>query len=188
MPPAILSSPFLTLPILDKALANPSLSPLERISLLHAKITLLTNDISSALTPTPSSQRPPSSSRDTHTTAGGSSSVSRSLKAVHRDLESTLKELECRKDVATLYLSLGPSKYIEAEGELTIVEGRCKSLLKRQRDREKKGQDGLLDDGMVRRIIKLRVEGLRLLVRVEEGLGRDGRAKRWKELADVLEQ
>ncbi|KAL1413186.1 hypothetical protein Q8F55_000937 [Vanrija albida] len=102
MPAAILSSPFLTLEVVERALQG-ELGPAERAKLLAARVHLL----SEAPAPAPS----PGS-----TTA----------------CPNPVPLLTARADLAEAYLSLSPPDAHAAEAELLAVQAECRRLLKRQ--------------------------------------------------------
>ena len=181
MTPAILQSPFLSLPLINKSLANPSLPPTESIQLLSAKIHLLTN----------TSVDPPQSE------PSASASSSR-LKAENGPME----ELDTRLELARVYCGMTPRRWMEAESELTVIEGKCKKWIKRTRrtpeehtasearleTSESKGDEKEDDEPpWVDQIRRIRVKALKELIQVEEALGRAGRAKRWRQLVSTLE-
>jgi len=174
MPPSILSSPLLSIPVLNTLLRNTNLTPEERIPLLHAKITLLTNGPSSSLplaTASSTSQAP----------------------APDNYAKTLLEEVETRIEIAKLVLGSKPVKWVEAENELTMAESRCKPFFKKSRrmpaaemGQEMRNEDSLEsmkgDEEFMGRLKRVRVAALRELTKVEDGLGREGRAKRWREL------
>ncbi|KAK1925767.1 hypothetical protein DB88DRAFT_509422 [Papiliotrema laurentii] len=201
MPPTILSSPLLTLPAIDTMLANPALTPLDRIPLLHAKIALLTNDLvppSSAASAT--IRPPPAGSSSTSGSLAHAAMAGPSSGRGRQEISALIDEMQTRIQVASLLMDVRPARLVEAESELTMVEGRCKGVIKADKDRRKKVEMGQgdgegssdhsttlgVDASDLDTLKTLRVDGLKMLARVEESLGREGRAKRWRELAEQL--
>jgi len=185
MPPAILSSPLLSVPVLDVLLRNPTLSAKDRIPLLHAKIALLTNR--------------PSGTASTPSSTSGTD-----------PMEDLLEETKVRVEVAKLFTEL--KQWTQAENELTLVVSRTSPFFKAvrrdrakrpdqedQADRSKPPPSGDKetesefvvrvqgDEGLMSRLRPVRVDALTQLALVEGALGREGRAKRWRDLVAGLE-
>jgi hypothetical protein len=198
MSPAIFASDLFSVSIIDRLLANSSLEPADRIPLLQAKITLLTNDLANssaqiAQLSSPIHANPPpgpvaSSLRVAHRPdQSGNGDAARVRTPLAETLDSPLLEsLRCRLQVAHLLLAVTPVRLHEAESESTLIETTCKKRLKRLKNESKIGQaegTALLGEYM-----RIRVENLALLAKIEEHLGRDGRANRWRDLVDTLKQ
>ena len=203
MPPTILSSSLLSVPVLNTILNNPHLAPIDRIPLLHAKIALLENGA-----PTSSSASGPTQATRTKSASAQSSRASESVTDAERsdtgttgpvedDTKGLREEMEARIEVAGLFMGLKPAKVVEAENELTMVESRLKGLFKAQRPTEgvhaasstnsaRKATAGT--SGTMNELRGLRIQALNDLVEVEEALGREGRAKRWRELISKLQE
>ncbi|GMK53751.1 hypothetical protein CspeluHIS016_0103370 [Cutaneotrichosporon spelunceum] len=81
--------------------------------------------------------------------------------------------------LADAYLCLAPPNFAAAEAESGAVESECRRLMKKRLDPDE--APGWLDD-----IPALRVRALRLVARVEDGLGRAARAERARQLAESL--
>jgi hypothetical protein len=168
----ILSSPFLTLSVVETAL-NAETNPTVRVQLLSAKVHLLEKAreaAGGAAAPT----RP--------TQAAGSLAS-----AAHRPRPDPTTLLSTRILLADAYLAVVPPNLSAAEAECGAVEGECKRLMKvaKRLDKDGGGEErpDWLDD-----IPRLRVRALRVLARVEDGLGRDNRAERTRKLAADLEK
>ena len=106
------------------------------------------------------------------------------------------EEMEARIEVAGLFMGLKPARHVEAENELTIVEARLKGLFKASRVGGDARSPGSTSDpnttasrrGEFEELQALRIRALTDLVEVEEALGREGRAKRWRQLVSQLRE
>lgn len=179
---------MLTLPMLNTLLSNPALTPIDRIPLLHAKITLLSNGpTSSSAGQAPNDPFTPIP-RSSLAEAGDTARVGK------EEVKRLREEMQARIEVAGLFVGLKPARVVEAENELTIVEGRLKGVLKAHQRKTTGAGSAEEESGIVLDISPedidtlrcLRIEALTQLADVEEMLGRQGRAKRWKELVDKL--
>lgn len=200
MPPTILSSSLLSVPVLNTILNNPHLAPIDRIPLLHAKIALLENGaptLSSASESTLATKTSAQSLRASESVTDAERSGTGTTGPVEDDLKRLREEMEARIEVAGLFMGLKPAKVVEAENELTMVESRLKGLFKAQRPTEgvhaasstksaRKATSGT--SGTMNELRGLRIRALKDLVEVEEALGREGRAKRWRELISKLQE
>jgi len=200
MPAPIFSSPFLNLSVINSLLSSTSNPPIpvQRIQLLSATLHLLTN--------------PPSISASSPSSSTG---VERGRTRAS-ELENPTEVMRVRLDLAKAHLALEVPDLRTAEVELTGIEGAAEGVMKRLRgrrkDRGEEGRGGEGDEGgeggreggeggesgsginvegkdppWLAEMGRLRVEALRVLVGVEEGLGRDGRVRRWRELIGKLE-
>ena len=205
MPPTILSSSLLSVPVLNTILNNPDLAPIDRIPLLHAKIALLENGA-----PTSSSASGPTQATRTKSASAQSLRASESVTDAERsgtgttgpvedDLKRLREEMEARIEVAGLFMGLKPAKVVEAENELTLVESRLKGLFKAQARRPTEDAHAASatgtgkaattgTSGTMNELRGLRIRALKDLVEVEEALGREGRVKRWRELISKLQE
>ncbi|ORX37284.1 hypothetical protein BD324DRAFT_625542 [Kockovaella imperatae] len=192
---SILGSPFLNLTVIDKALLTcTDLS--ERIKLLSAKIHVLSRDANIGINR--------SSPSEPGTMKGY---------GVWEETRLMRTRLELARALMTM-----PGRMAEAESEITTVLSdckRCSKMLPHSRTRTRKvagdlatvHPDGaVVDDyaqpaksedelptgnpalGDLNHIQRVRLEALRLLVDVEEALGREGRTKRWRDLIGQLEK
>lgn len=152
-PPEVLSSPLLSLESINILLASPAPQTVDvRIQLLSAKIVVLSN--------LPSSPA-------------------------------------CRLDIQKTRFQLGQTYLRDkfdlksAEIELSMVQRECKELARRKTyngdklgqypSLENVGKETALEDEAVQsQANELKIEAMRLLVEVEEGLGRPGRAAIWR--------
>jgi hypothetical protein len=107
-----------------------------------------------------------------------------------------IEEMDARIEVAGLLVRLKPARLVEAENELTLVEGRLKGLFKLgrggtvgQSTHAARGASVGLEGpgGILPELRALRIRALKDLAGVEEALGREGRARRWRELVSKLE-
>ena len=180
----VLSSPFLTLPLISSILSpspdSTSTPPTaeQRVQLLSAKLHLLTNT--------------PSSTPLNH-------------KAKARALADPAPVMSVRLELARAHLAVGQPDLVMAEAELSAIESGSKGVQKRLKKMRKslrndngdsegegkgEGDEGYDGDGeplWVAEIGRIRLEALRVLIAVEQALGREGRARRWQEVIRNLE-
>jgi hypothetical protein len=178
----ILSSPFLTLSVVETAL-NAETNPTVRVQLLSAKVHLLEKAREAA-----GGAAAPTRPTQAAEAAGPSREAAGSLaSAAHRPRPDPTTLLSTRILLADAYLAVVPPNLSAAEAECGAVEGECKRLMKvaKRLDKDGGGEErpDWLDD-----IPRLRVRALRVLARVEDGLGRDNRAERTRKLAADLEK
>ncbi len=187
----ILSSPFLTLSVVETAL-NAETNPTVRVQLLSAKVHLLEKAreaAGGAAAPTRATQAAGAAGEAEggagQQSSGGAGGASPSAARRPRPDPTTL--LSTRILLADAYLAVVPPNLSAAEAECGAVEGECKRLMKvaKRLDKDGGGEErpDWLDD-----IPRLRVRALRVLARVEDGLGRDNRAERNRKLAADLEK
>ncbi|AFR94861.1 hypothetical protein C343_02947 [Cryptococcus neoformans C23] len=157
-PPTVLSSPLLSLESINILLTSPAPQTVDvRIQLLSAKILALSN---LPLSPA------------------------------------------CLLDVQKTRFQLGKTYLRDkfdlkcAEIELSMVQRECKELARRKSykadelghypNQENTGKETVLEDeALQNQANELKVEAMRLLVEVEEGLGRPGRAATWRSLIEA---
>lgn len=87
---------------------------------------------------------------------------------------SKTEELRSRLQLAMIHHSMVPPDLISAESELSLIEAEAKRMLKRE-------------SPDTTEILRIRIQGLKALTKVERDLGRVGRAKRWEDLVQKLE-
>ncbi|WVQ85075.1 hypothetical protein IAT38_007239 [Cryptococcus sp. DSM 104549] len=176
MPPPILSSPLLNLSTINSLISSPAPQPPHtRIQLLSAKIHLLSDPPAAG----PSSAGGVDATADSQGKGKGRARISDAAQ---------LEVLQCRLDLGRAYLGLDVPEWTSAEVELGLVEKDCKGMMKRlgRRKAEETGEGdgedggGSLGEGALEKAGRLRVEALKEMVKVEEGLGREGRAERWR--------
>ncbi|WVQ65636.1 uncharacterized protein L199_003814 [Kwoniella botswanensis] len=180
MSPPILSSPFLNLNTINTILSSPTPIPIEqRIQLLEANIHLLTSSL-------------PASIKSATTI-----SDQRSRSEISERDRATLDIDKNRVDLGRTYLSQKVPDYIKAEMEFGIVDRNCKSILKRI-ERSLTRHDGEVSSGShnkeeppgeawVDELKRVRIDALKGMISVEEGLGREARAERWRKAIEGLE-
>ena len=121
-------------------------------------------------------------------------------------------------DLAKSFLEFTAPELVQAEAGLSVVERECKDILKRGRGRRKpaklgrgvkddresngegvnipgerlevtaEGPEEIVEAPWLEEVKEIRIEALKTLVDIEEGLGREGRAKRWRALIIELER
>ncbi|TYJ58599.1 hypothetical protein B9479_000810 [Cryptococcus floricola] len=152
MPPAIATSPIYNIQAINTLLASPVPQP------LTSRIQLLSAKIHLLTNDPPS---------------------------------DPLSVLRTRRELGELYLK-EKHDLKAAEIELSMVQRECKDIVKRIARERRLAQEGktaiksqdevMRDEEMESSAVNLRVESMRLLVQVEEELGREGRAETWRKL------
>ncbi|OCF72791.1 hypothetical protein I204_06020 [Kwoniella mangroviensis CBS 8886] len=180
MSPPILSSPFLNLNTINTILSSPTPIPIEqRIQLLEAKIHLLTSSL-------------PASIKSATTIP-----EQRSRYDITERDRGTLDIDKIRVELGQTCLSQKIPDYIKAEMEFGIVDRNCKSILKRieksliRQDEVVTSNDHMkmemLDEVWIDEVKQVRIDALTGMILVEEGLGREARAERWRKAIEGLE-
>ncbi|BEJ14125.1 hypothetical protein CspHIS471_0312990 [Cutaneotrichosporon sp. HIS471] len=190
----ILSSPFLTVGVVDTAL-DAETNPAVRVQLLGAKVHLLEKAreaaggaAAPARAPTSYSGAVVAAPVAAADSEGEGDSTPDTAPSSRRPRPDPTALLSTRILLADAYLALLPPNLSAAEAESSVAEGECKRLMKvmKRLDRGDAGVEerpAWLDD-----IPRLRVRALRVLARVEDGLGRGARAERTRKLAADLEK
>lgn len=211
MPLPILDSPLLTLPVLDTLLARTT-DPVQRVQLLGARVHVLAKDVPVRhATGAPSASAAPESALATTALNANTDAVcittqvnASSTGAAEAPLPAHTPAprhapripsdptpiLAARLALADAHLLLPIPDLHAAEAEALGVEGECKKLskaAKRWTGIEAAADGSAEATAWVSQLPALRVRALRVLVAVEEGLGRPARAERWGSLADELE-
>lgn len=169
---SILSSPFLTLSVIDTALKSAT-DPNERVRLLSARVHLL----QAKSAPPSSSQPQPSTTRDTVQDDTETTTPSTSRTSDPPADRTSL--LLARLALADAYFALPIPDLHAASGEAMAVEAECKRLNKASKRWEE-------PPGWLNNLKPLRRRALLLLADIEDGLGRPARGDRNRALANEL--
>jgi len=162
------NSPLLTIPVLDTALKGAT-DPVVRVQILAAKVQVLQRDSASAR-----------SNATASSSATGDDNASAPSNAAQHDPTPLLA---ARLDLADGYLATNPTDHHSASAEASVVEVDCKRIQKRV-DRLK-SENAPLEPWMSQ-ISALRKRAVTILADVDQGLGRNSRAERWRKIAQEL--
>ncbi|WVW84831.1 hypothetical protein I302_106866 [Kwoniella bestiolae CBS 10118] len=183
MSPPILSSPFLNLNTINSILSSPSPIPTEqRIQLLEAKVHLLTSSL-------PPLIKPP--------TPQGASEIPDEKSKRDDKRDKAMFEIDkIRIALGRSYLQQKVPDHIKAEMEFGVVDRNCKGIIKRIEKSTSRSDGGINIDALTREPDKhwvedvklLRIDALKGMISVEEGLGRSARAERWRKTIEEIEQ
>ena len=204
---SILNSQFLNLATVDQTLTTTS-DPVESINLLSAKLHVLTRTPPAGIaldSPSTSTRTSSLQSNDTQATRRLNDDIqvlrvrldlARAFmnvpgRMIEAEAEITTALGECKRLLKRYsrprHNDRGPYQVEKAEPRESneSIESRTSSDQPAERGNDASRDGGEYAEGL-EYVKRLRTEGLRMLVEVEEALGRDGRAQRWRNLLEEL--
>lgn len=194
MPPNILSSPLLNVAFLNKLLSSPTLPHDERIQLLSAKLHLISNNQGGSSQETDGSRV--LQELELRLELARAHLDDRLPGFVPAEAELTIVERRCKaiskraKRIESISdqtgLGVGDIGGAGANGARTGVTGKEDGTVGDEPVRSE--VLGARDTSPAQDVLSLRIRALEMLSEVEDGLGREGRAKRWKNLIKQLQE
>lgn len=194
MPPNILSSPLLNVAFLNKLLSSPTLPHDQRVQLLSAKLHLISNNQGGSSKETDGSRV--LEELELRLELARAHLDNKLPGLVPAEAELTIVERRCKaiskraKRMESISDQTAPGNGdiggAEADDARTGITAKESGTVE---DEPVTSEVlGARDMPPAKDVLSLRIRALEMLREVEEGLGREGRAKRWKDLIKQLQE
>lgn len=194
MPPNILSSPLLNVTFLNKLLSSPTLPHDERIQLLSAKLHLISNNQGGSSKETDGSRvleelelRLELARAHLDNKLPGFVPAESELTIVERRCKAICKRAKRIESIGD-QTGHGNGDIGGAEADVTRTGITAEESGTVEDEPVRSEVLGARDTPPAKDVLSLRIRALEMLNEVEDGLGREGRAKRWKDLIKQLQE